>query len=58
LKTTVLGKPVQFVSDCIGEEAKMLLQLQAGEVLCWKTYVFIKRKKQEMLLLQRISFTW
>jgi hypothetical protein len=46
-------KSCGFVSDCIGEEAKTAAKLQAGEVYCWKTYVFIKRKKQEMLLLQK-----
>jgi phosphoglycerate kinase len=60
LKTTsdVLGKAVEFVSDCIGEQAKnAAAKLQAGEVYCWKTYVFIKRKNQEMLLLQK-NWRW
>jgi phosphoglycerate kinase len=48
LKTTsdVLGKAVEFVSDCIGEEAKnAAAKLQAGEVYCWKTYVFMRKRQ-------------
>jgi phosphoglycerate kinase len=40
LKTTsdVLGKPVEFVSDCIGEKKQnAAAKLQAGEVIA---YVF------------------
>jgi phosphoglycerate kinase len=30
----VLGIPVQFVSDCIGEAENAAANLKAGEVLC------------------------
>jgi hypothetical protein len=40
---------VKFVSDCIGKKLKMLLQLEI-RFCCWKTYVSIVKKKQEMLV--------
>jgi phosphoglycerate kinase len=58
LKTTsaVLGVQVKFVSDCIGQEAEnAAAALKSGEVLLWKTYVSIVRKKQEVLLRRTIS---
>jgi hypothetical protein len=61
LKTTsdVLGKAVEFVSDCIGEKQNAAAKLQAGEVYCcWKTYVFIGKKKQGCCFCKRIGFAW
>jgi phosphoglycerate kinase len=58
LKTTsdVLGKAVEFVSDCIGEEAKnAAAKLQAGEVLLLENLRF-HEEEAGMLLLQKIGF--
>jgi phosphoglycerate kinase len=54
LKTTsdVLGKPVQFVSDCIVEaKQNAAAKLQAGEVICLR---FLKRKIKMLKKLSNI----
>jgi phosphoglycerate kinase len=49
LKTTekLLGRPVQFASDCIGEEARMKAQnLRPGEVLLLENLRFYKEEEK------------
>jgi 3-phosphoglycerate kinase len=46
----VLELPVQFASNCVGEEAKSAANLKAGEVLLLEIYVFMQKKRMVMLL--------
>jgi hypothetical protein len=50
----VLGLPVQFASNCVGEEAKSAAaNLKAGEVFV-RIYVFMQKKRMVMLLSKRL----
>jgi phosphoglycerate kinase len=53
----LLGKPVQFVSDCIGEEASQkAAALQAGEVLLLENVRFYKEEeKGDALFAQKLA---
>jgi phosphoglycerate kinase len=52
----VLGIPVQFVSDCVGEEAEnAAANLKAGEVLFRKSCFHIGRRSRRCYFAKRIS---
>ena len=50
--TDILGVKVKFVADCVGDKVEeAVANLESGEVLLLRTYVFMKKRKKEMLLL-------